>query len=178
VDIGSGHGDISPEGIVNPVAGESMSINHVVLTGKCAEPGPKLTYNAASAKPEAKLTLIVSEGKGEQVFNLFVLMFVCGAGAERAAEEIDSGDLLAVDGRLSWKSTLKKDGTKLGLCVTCFGVEVLVKAEVPVEATVEAELIAASEPTPQPPPKVRRRSYPKAALEGGFSPMDKPSWAR
>jgi single-stranded DNA-binding protein len=146
-----------------------MAINHVVLTGTCGDPGPRLTYNQSSAKPEAKLTLIVSEGKGEQTFNLYVPVFVYGNGAERAAEEIDAGDLIAVDGRLSWKSTLKRDGQKLGLCVSTFGVEVLVKAEVPEEATVAAELVPADEPTPEPPPKVRRRSYPKQALAGGFS---------
>jgi hypothetical protein len=67
-------------------------------------------------------------------------VFVYGNSAEAAAEEIDAGDLIAVDGRLGWKSTLKKDGTKLGLCVTTFGVDVLVKAEVPVPALdLEAE---------------------------------------
>jgi hypothetical protein len=147
-----------------------MALNHVVLTGMCAAPGPRLTYNQASVKPEAKLTLIVSEGKGEQTFNLYVPVFVYGSGAERAAEEVDSGDLIAVDGHLSWKSTLKKDGTKLGLCVSTLGVEVLVKAEVPDEAMVEPELMPADELTPEPPPKVRRRSYPKTALQRGFSP--------
>jgi single-stranded DNA-binding protein len=78
-----------------------MSINPVVLTGKCAEPGPKLTYNPASAKPECKLTLIVEDGKGEQTFSLYVPVFIYGPGAERAAEEVDAGDFIAVDGRLS-----------------------------------------------------------------------------
>jgi single-stranded DNA-binding protein len=152
------------EGIVNPVAGESMSINHVVLTGLCAEPGPKLTYNPASAKPECRLTLVVEDGKGEQVFSLYVPIFVYGNGAETAASEVDSGDLIAVDGCLGWKSTLKKDGTKLGLCVSTFGVEILGKADVSVEAAVDPELIPASEPTTEPPVKARRRSYPKTAL--------------
>jgi hypothetical protein len=102
-----------PKSIVNPAVSDAMAINHVVLTGTCADPGPTLTYNAASAKPEAKLTLIVSEGKGEQVFNLFVPVFVYGTGAERAAEEVNAGDLIAVDGRLSWKSTLKKGAARL-----------------------------------------------------------------
>jgi single-stranded DNA-binding protein len=105
-----------------------MSLNHVVLVGTCAAPSPTLTYNAASAKPECKLTLIVSDGKGEQTFNLYVPVFVYGANAERVAEEVEAGDLIAVDGRLAWKSTLKKDGSKLGLCVTTFAVEVLVQA--------------------------------------------------
>ncbi len=104
-----------------------MAINSVVLTGTVAEPGPKMTYSPAS-KPETKFTLVVSEGKGEQTFNLYVPVFVYGAGAERAAEEVDAGDTVAVEGRLSWKSALKKDGTKLGLCVSTFGVDVLVKS--------------------------------------------------
>jgi single-stranded DNA-binding protein len=137
-----------------------MSLNHVVLTGKVADPGPKLTYSATSAKPECRLMLVIDEGKGEQVFSLYVPVFVYGAGAERAAEDVDSGDLIAVDGRLGWKSTLKKDGTKLGLCVTTFGVEILVKNEMP-DAAREIE----TDPEPEvgePPPKtVRKPRYPK-----------------
>jgi single-stranded DNA-binding protein len=104
-----------------------VAINHVDFTGTVEAPGPKMTYSA-SAKPETKFTLVVSDGKGEQTFNLYVPVFVYGAGAERAAEDVDAGDTVAVEGRLSWKSTLKKDGTKLGLCVSTFGVDVLVKA--------------------------------------------------
>jgi single-stranded DNA-binding protein len=142
-----------------------LALNHVVLSGKVADPGIKLSYSITS-KPEAKLTLIVSEGKGDQVFNLYIPVFVYGNGAEVAAAEVDPGDLIACDGRLGWKSTPKKDGTKLGLCVTTFGVEILVKAEVPV-APGDIE----TEPEPEsaePPPKARRRGYPRQALAGGF----------
>jgi hypothetical protein len=125
-----------------------------------------LTYNQASAKPECRLTLIVEEGKGDQVFSLYVPVFVYGNGAEAAASDVDAHDLIAVDGRLSWKSALKKDGTKLGLCVSTFGVEVLVKAEEVPVAMGEAE--PESEPI-ETPPKARRRPYPKAALQGGFA---------
>jgi Single-strand binding protein family len=139
----------------------NMAINHVVLTGKVADPGPKLTYNAASVKPETRLTLIVEEGKGDQVFSLFVPVFLYGLCAERAAEEVDAGDIIAIDGRLSWKSTLKKDGSKLGLCVSCFSVEVLVKAEVSVAGAADLEPTLEAEPTTEPPAKVRRPRYPK-----------------
>jgi single-stranded DNA-binding protein len=145
-----------------------VAINHVVLTGTVAEPGPKMTYSA-SAKPETKLTLVVSDGKGDQVFNLYVPVFVYGTGAERAAEDVDTGDLIAVEGRLGWKSTLKKDGTKLGLCVTTFGVEVLVKAEGPDASTADLALTPESEQREDQPVKVRRRGYPRAALDGGFT---------
>jgi hypothetical protein len=65
-----------------------------------------------------------------------------------------------LEGRLSWKSTLKKDGTKLGLCVSCFGVEVLVKAEGS-DAPVAAAVIPVEEPTPEPARKPRKPRYPK-----------------
>lgn len=138
-----------------------MSINHIVLTGKCGEPGPKLTYNPSSAKPECRLTLIVEDGKGEQTFSLYVPVFIYGPGAERTAEEVDAGDIIAIDGRLSWKSVLKKDGSKLGLCVSTFGVEILVKVEVPAEVTADLEPTLEPEPTTEPPSKVRRPRYPK-----------------
>jgi single-stranded DNA-binding protein len=138
-----------------------MSINHVVLTGKCAEPGPKLTYNATSAKPECRLTLIVEDGKGDGGFSLYVPVFVYGSGAEKASEEVDAGDVIAVDGRLSWKSTLKKDGSKLGLCVSTFGVEILVKAEVSVEQTADLEPLSESKSTTEAPVKVRRPRVPQ-----------------
>jgi single-stranded DNA-binding protein len=141
-----------------------LALNHVVLTGK-SEARPKLTYSG-NAKPECRLTVVVEGGKGEQTFSLYVPVFVYGNGAEVAAAEVDPGDLIAVDGRLGWKSTLKKDGTKLGLCVTAFGVEILAKAEVPVAAgDIETE----PEPeSAEPPPKARRRGYPRQALAGGF----------
>ena len=41
-----------------------MAINHVVPTGKSAKPGPNLTYNAASAKPACRLTLIAGDRTG------------------------------------------------------------------------------------------------------------------
>jgi hypothetical protein len=69
----------------------------------------------------------VEKGKGEQKFSLYILIFVYGNAVEVTAEEITAGDVIAVDDRLSRKSTPKKDSTKLGLCVSCFGVEVLVK---------------------------------------------------
>jgi single-stranded DNA-binding protein len=146
-----------------------MSINHVVLTGTVADPGPKITYSA-TAKPETKLTLVISDGKGEQVFHLYIPVFVYGANAERVAEDVDAGDLIAVEGRLSWKSTLKKDGTKLGLCVTTFGVDILVKSKGP-DASIGGGDGGMSDEQDVPSElKSRNRPYPKAALEGGFTP--------
>ena len=96
-------------------------------------------------------------------------MVVYGAQCESLAESLEPHDVVLVTGKLSWTKKTTKDGEKSGLAVTTFGVEVLVKAEGPDKATVAAERIPADEPTPEPQPKVRRRSYPKAALQGRFS---------
>jgi hypothetical protein len=59
-------------------------------------------------------------------------VFIYASGAERAAEEVDAGDIIAIDGRLGWK---------LGLCVSCFSVEVLAKAAVQsLQGTSDPEL--------------------------------------
>jgi single-stranded DNA-binding protein len=99
-----------------------------VVLGTVSDAGPKLTYTLGG-KPECKLTLIVEEAaKGGEAFRLYLPVFLYGDQAESAAESLDAGDVVCVDGKLSWKSTLKKDGTKLGLCVSTFAVELISKA--------------------------------------------------
>jgi single-stranded DNA-binding protein len=106
-----------------------MAVNHVVLIGTVADPGPKLTYSDAG-RPECRLTLMVSEPstRGKEDYRLFIPVFCYGTSAEPAAETLETGDLVAVDGKLSWSSKLKQDGSKLGLCVTTFSVEIITKA--------------------------------------------------
>jgi hypothetical protein len=59
-------------------------------------------------------------------------VFIYASGAERAAEEVDAGDIIAIDGRLGWK---------LGLSLSCFSVEVLAKAAVQsLQGTSDPEL--------------------------------------
>jgi Single-strand binding protein family len=77
-----------------------MAVNHVVLVGKLTDAGPKLTYSDAG-KPECRLTVMLTEAsKTGQAFTVYVLVFVVGQGAEQAAEQLDAGDLVSVDGRL------------------------------------------------------------------------------
>jgi single-stranded DNA-binding protein len=107
----------------------------VVLIGKVTDAGPKLYYSE-SGKPETRLTVMVEEpGKDNRDFRLFVPCFIYGSGAERVAADVEGDDLICVDGRLGFKSTVKKDGSKLGLVVTAWDVTVLHKAAVPVEVT-------------------------------------------
>jgi single-stranded DNA-binding protein len=108
-----------------------MSVNHVVLVGTIADAGVKLGYSD-TGKPECRLTLMLTEqGKAGQTFNVFVPVFIYGDQAEHAAEMLDAGDTIAVSGRLSWSARLKKDGSKLGLSVSTFSVELLTKAPTP-----------------------------------------------
>jgi hypothetical protein len=82
-----------------------MAINHVVLTGTCADLGPKLTYNAASAKPECQLTLVVEVdelGPGEQVYTTYLPVDITGCCAEQTAVDPSSrmcgGEIVAPGG--------------------------------------------------------------------------------
>ena len=116
-----------------------MAINHVVLIGTVADPGPKLTYSDAG-RPECRLTLMASEPskRGKEDYRLFIPVFVYGTSAESVAESVDAGDMIAVQGKLSWSSKLKHDGTKLGLCVsTGRGADIISKAPTPVAAEEE-----------------------------------------
>ncbi len=47
--------------------------------------------------------------------------------------QVETGDNVLVDGKLGWKSTLKKDGSKLGLVITSWTVEILSKGAAAVE---------------------------------------------
>lgn len=110
-----------------------MAINRVIVLGKVSDAGPKLTYSD-KGRLETRLTLVLEEaGKGGQTFSLYVPVFVYGDQAESAAATLDAGDVVSVDGKLSWSSRLKQDETKLGLCVSAFAVELVHKAAIPAE---------------------------------------------
>jgi hypothetical protein len=134
-----------------------VSLNKVILIGIVSDAGPKLSYSD-KAKPECRLTPIVEEGKGEQTFRLFVPVFIYGPGAESAASEVDAGDIIAVDGKLSWKSTQKKESSKLGFVVSAWGVEIIVKAE---PSTLAQAARSSSDAAPESPDHAPRRPEPK-----------------
>ena len=112
-----------------------MSLNRVLLVGQVTDAGPKLGYSERGS-PECRLTLKLSEeSKAGQAFSVFIPVFVYGSGAESAAEQVDAGDLVSVDGKLSFRAELRKNGCKVGVVVACFGggLEVLQKAAIPAE---------------------------------------------
>jgi single-stranded DNA-binding protein len=139
-------------------------VNRVLLTGTIAE--PRIGW-LSSGKPELQLNLTVEQDGG---FKLYVQVFCYGQHAERLAETLEAGMRVLIDGKLSWRSTTKA-GVKEGkMVVSCYGVEVLTPPSEAVAAQVEADEHDATADAPEPrPEKVRRRSYPKAALHGGFA---------
>jgi single-stranded DNA-binding protein len=131
-------------------------VNHVSFVGRVTDAGPKLSYSEAG-KPECRLTLMVQElGKEGQAFRLFVPVFIYGPGAEVAAADVEGGDLIAIDRRLAFKSTLKKDGSKLGLVVTAWGVEILAKAAPADRSAGPATSEPSEDSMTRPEPKARR----------------------
>lgn len=143
--------------------------NLVVISGKISDYGPKLRQ-LPSGKWELTLTLCCDEiGRNGQVYTTYVPVLVYGSQCEPLAETLEPHDVVLVTGKLSWAKKTTRDGEKAGLAVTSFSVEVLVKAEMSVGVTADLDHPPEPASTPATPVKVRRRSYPKAALEGGFS---------
>jgi hypothetical protein len=103
-----------------------VSVNRVILVGRCSQYGPKIAWTD-QGKPQTSFTLVLEEG----TYKTFVPVLCVGAGAEAAAEDIAANELLLVDGRLSWKAGRTKDAGKL--VVVCFGVERLAGATAAVE---------------------------------------------
>jgi single-stranded DNA-binding protein len=91
-----------------------MSINKVIIYDRVSDAGPKLTYTSEGT-PQCTITLLVEEpGRDGTPFELFVPIEVCGKQAEPVAEQINTGDVLLVDGKLKWKSWVDKKGEKQG----------------------------------------------------------------
>jgi single-stranded DNA-binding protein len=147
-----------------------VDINKVLLTGTIGE--PRLGW-LESGKPELRLVLTVEQDGG---FKLYVQVFCYGKDCERLAETLEAGDRVMIDGKLSWRNTVKSGVKESRMVVTCYGVDVLTPAvdrgsESPPDAR------AATDATPEasdaeehrPEQRPRRRSYPKAALQGGFA---------
>jgi hypothetical protein len=104
-----------------------VSVNRVVLVGRCSEYGCKIAWTD-QGKPQTSFTLVLEEG----TYKTFVPVLCVGARAEEAAEGIEAHKLLLVDGCLSWKAGRTKDAGKL--VVVCFGVERLAGATAAVES--------------------------------------------
>jgi hypothetical protein len=142
----------------------SITINAVIQSGTVK--WPALRYDD-SGKPEFRFVLYRETQNAEgQTFPLSIPCCSPGATGERLAEELNEGDFVVVTvGELVYRRRDTKDGEKSRLEILVWRVQ---KSEL-APAGVPPAMDTTPEPTPEPPRKVRRRSYPKAALQGGFS---------
>src|SRR6266545_3145316 len=105
---------------------DMLAINKVLLVGKVTDAGPKISWTAQGTA-QTSLTIQIEEpGRDGQVFKLFVPIVLDGKMAEQAAESVNAGDLVAIDGKLGWTSRVdKKSGEKIGkLTVVAWSVQV------------------------------------------------------
>ena len=138
-----------------------MDLNKVVLTGTIAE--PKLGY-MESGKPELRLSVTVDQGDG---FRLYVQVYCYGKHAEPLAETLEAGDRVVIDGKLSWRSSVKAGVKESKMVVTFFGVDRLIETrDVSSEGQASgAGAIVDPEPAQVPSifdaPQARKPRYPK-----------------
>ena len=85
-----------------------MHLNKAILIGRVGERGPRLTYDERST-PTCGFTLEVDEvSQSGKVFTLYVAVEVTGKFAEAAAEHLEPGQQVLVDGKLKYKKFTDK----------------------------------------------------------------------
>jgi single-stranded DNA-binding protein len=91
-------------------------INRVILAGHVSQYGPKLNYTE-QGKPQCTFTLVLTKGD----FKTFIPVLCVGAKAEDVAEMLEGGDLVLLEGSLSWRKGRTKEAGRLE--VVCFEVQ-------------------------------------------------------
>jgi single-stranded DNA-binding protein len=101
-------------------------MNHVSLVGTVGQYGVKIAWTDGG-KSQITLTVIVEEpGKEKTTYKTFIPVLIVGPCAEKAAETLEPGDLIAIEGKLAYKAGKTKDAGKL--VVVTFSVERLAAA--------------------------------------------------
>jgi single-stranded DNA-binding protein len=136
---------------------------------------PELRHQP-NGKPELSLRLSVPNGERDgKRFFLPVDVTVFGQACESLAECLEPNDLVELTGQMTWPKPSRKPGGSAIPAVVCFGVTKLSGAasteheRSPEYVSEVASPTETHESATAPPVKPRRRSYPKAALQGGFS---------
>jgi primosomal replication protein N len=107
-----------------------MSLNRVFLSGTISHGGVSLPYSP-NAKPLASLTVVVEEPgypDRSQLFKLYVPVLVVGKEAEAAAQDLEPGDTVLIEGKLAFERGKTKELNRL--VVSTFSVERLLAAAV------------------------------------------------
>jgi single-stranded DNA-binding protein len=100
-----------------------MDCNKVILIGRVGERGPKLTYDDR-ATPTCSFTLEVDEvSPTGKVFTSYIPVEVVGKYVEAAAERLEPGQEVMIDGKLKYKKVTDKRGQVTSkLIVSTWGV--------------------------------------------------------
>jgi single-stranded DNA-binding protein len=87
-----------------------MHLNKVVLVGRVGERGVTLTYDERST-PTCSFTLEIDEvSQVGKVYTSYLPVEIVGKYAEAAADALDPGDEVLVDGKLKYKKITDKSG--------------------------------------------------------------------
>jgi single-stranded DNA-binding protein len=96
---------------------EDTPVNKAIISGEVSSYGPKISWTE-SGKPQTAFTLVLDKAG----YKTFIPCLCVGTKAPEVAETINSGDLLLVEGSLSWKAG--RGSQEAGkLQVVCFDVE-------------------------------------------------------
>jgi single-stranded DNA-binding protein len=150
-----------------------MHLNSVQVIGRVSAKGPQLRY-AESGTPLCSFVLEVDEVSQGKTYTTFIPCEITGKYAEQTSVEVEAGDELHIAGKWKYKSTVDpKTQAKVSKpVISTWGIA----QQIPHTESAQDER---SEPDASPDqgepaiaapaPKAWRRSYPKPALQGGFS---------
>jgi single-stranded DNA-binding protein len=83
-----------------------MHLNRVIIVGRVSNKGPRLTYDERGI-PTCSMVVEVDEpSKTGKVFTTYLPVEVVGKYAEEAADALESGDDLTVEGKLKFRSVV------------------------------------------------------------------------
>jgi hypothetical protein len=145
------------DGIVNPVAGENMSVNVVVQSGVVKSPA--LRYDANS-RSEFRFTLVQTEQSpdGQKSWPFYLPCCAVGSAAERLAGELEEDmPIVVTSGKLCYRRRSTKLGEQSRLEILVWTVQLLspALAGVPVDTASEPAVI------PDPLDELSRRTVTK-----------------
>jgi single-stranded DNA-binding protein len=104
-----------------------MSINKAIISGEVTSLGAKFALSE-HGKPQCSFTLVSFRSDGQ--YKTFVPVVIVGKSAEEVAASINPGDVVLVEGQLSWKSGRGTPEQGGRLQVVAFDVEKLTSAAI------------------------------------------------
>jgi single-stranded DNA-binding protein len=124
----------------------TFTINCCIVAGRVGDHGVKLSW-LPSGKPTLDFSIALERPVGDRTFTTYVPIQVFGSHVEELAERLEPGDLVMIQGALSYKGDRRSDTTKgekrpAQLAISTFQVDVLQPADrrsVPSHKTHEPE---------------------------------------